>query len=214
MMILNDWQRSKLDPTDDSLFYSYPRFVTHVDAEFLGQLTDLYREYLQPQTRILDLMSSWVSHLPPELTFAHVEGHGMNREELAANPRLDHFFVQDLNRNPILPLPDQSFDAVLNTVSVQYLQQPEQVFAEVYRILKPQGVFIVSFSNRMFFQKAIQAWRDASEAERVELVKCYFASVPGFEVIRVIQPLAPLSWRRILGGDRDPFYAVIGRRSR
>jgi SAM-dependent methyltransferase len=214
MMLLNDWQRSKLDPSDDTLFYDYPRFVTHVDSGFIGQLTDLYREYLQPQTRILDLMSSWVSHLPLEMAFAHVEGHGMNREELAANPRLDHFFVQNLNQNPILPLPNQSFDAVLNTVSVQYLQQPEQVFAEVYRILKPQGLFIVSFSNRMFFQKAIQAWRDASEAGRVELVKRYFDSVPGFEAVKVIQRVAPLSWVSFLGGGNgDPFYAVIGQRA-
>ncbi|MEN9202953.1 MAG: methyltransferase domain-containing protein [Thermostichus sp. DG_1_6_bins_120] len=210
MALLNDWQRSKLDPSDDSLFYDYPRFVTHVDSGFIGQLTDLYRKYLRPQTRILDLMSSWVSHLPPEITFAHVEGHGMNREELAANPRLDHFFIQNLNQNPILPLPDQSFDAVLNAVSVQYLQQPELVFAEVYRVLKPQGIFIVSFSNRMFFQKAIQAWRDASEGERVKWVQRYFESVPGFEVVQVIQRVAPLSWVGFLGGD--PFYAVIGRR--
>ncbi len=214
MMLLNDWQRSKLDPSDDTLFYNYPRFVTHVDSGFIGQLTDLYREYLQPQTCILDLMSSWVSHLPPEMLFVHVEGHGMNREELAANPRLDHFFVQNLNQNPILPFPDQSFDAVLNTVSVQYLQQPEQVFAEVHRVLKPQGLFIVSFSNRMFFQKAIQAWRDASEAGRVELVKRYFDSVPGFEAVKVIQRVAPLSWMSFLGGGNgDPFYAVIGQRS-
>jgi SAM-dependent methyltransferase len=214
MMLLNDWQRSKLDPSDDTLFYDYPRFVTHVDSGFIGQLTDLYREYLQPQTRILDLMSSWVSHLPPEMAFAHVEGHGMNREELAANPRLDHFFVQNLNQNSILPFPDQSFDAVLNTVSVQYLQQPEQVFAEVHRVLKPQGLFILSFSNRMFFQKAIQAWRDASEAGRVELVKRYFDSVPGFEAVKVIQRVAPLSWVSFLGGgNRDPFYAVIGQRA-
>ncbi|MGY2766837.1 SAM-dependent methyltransferase [Thermostichus sp. MS-CIW-26] len=214
MVVLKDWQRSKLDPSDDALFYSYPRFVTHVDSGFIGQLTDLYREHLRPQTRILDLMSSWVSHLPPEMEFAHVEGHGMNPEELAANPRLDHFFIQNLNQNPSLPFPDQSFDAVLNTVSVQYLQQPEQVFAEVYRILKPQGLFIVSFSNRMFFQKAIQAWRDNSEAGRVELVRRYFESVPGFAVVKVIRRPAPMGWLGFwAGGGGDPFYALIGQRT-
>jgi ubiquinone/menaquinone biosynthesis C-methylase UbiE len=119
--------------------------------------------------------------------------------------------VQDLNQNPKLPLPDQSFDAVLNTVSVQYLQYPEAVFAEIYRILKPGGVAIVSFSNRMFYQKAIQAWRDGSEASRVELVKRYFESVPGFSSPEVVakQSEAPnvLQWFGIGGGD--PFYAVI-----
>ncbi len=119
-----------------------------------------------------------MSHLPDEITFEHVEGHGMNEEELAKNPRLDHYFVQNLNQNQMLPLPDQSFDAVLNAVSVQYLQRPEAVFAEIYRILKPGGIAIFSFSNRMFYQKAIAAWREASEAQRVDLVKTILSSHP------------------------------------
>ncbi len=168
--------RTKLDDSDDSQFYSLPRFVTHVDEGFIQQLTDLYRDRLQPNTRILDMMSSWVSHLPEEIKFAHVEGHGLNAEELARNPQLNHYFVQNLNENPKLPLKDQDFDAVINTVSVQYLQYPEAVFSEIHRILKPGGIAIFSFSNRMFFQKAIQSWREGSEASRVELVKSYFHS--------------------------------------
>ncbi|MDX2272767.1 MAG: methyltransferase domain-containing protein [Cyanobacteriota bacterium] len=212
-MVLVNEQRSKLDPTDDLLFYNYPRFVTHVDDLFIQRLTQLYRERLRPESRLLDLMSSWVSHLPEEVTFTHVEGHGMNEEELAANPRLDHYFIQNLNQNPRLPLPDQSFDAVLNTVSVQYLQYPEEVFAEIYRLLKPGGIAIVSFSNRMFYQKAIQAWRDTSDDSRIQLVKQYFASVKGFhpaEVIRHTQESGLLGFLGI--GVSDPFYAVISQR--
>lgn len=213
-MILEPAQRRKLDETDDALFYDYPRFVTHVDDGFIQQLTDLYRERLKPDTRILDMMSSWVSHLPEEMTFAHVEGHGMNAEELAKNPRLDHYFVQNLNQNQLLPLPDQSFDAVLNTVSVQYLQRPEAVFAEIYRILKPGGIAIISFSNRMFFQKAIQAWVEASEPQRVELVKRYFEQIPGFGQIEAIarQPSVPPFLQMLGMGGGDPFYAVIAER--
>ena len=167
-MPLRPDQRTKLDDSDDKQFYAYPRFVTHVDEGFIQQLTDLYRQRLKPNTRIFDMMSSWVSHLPEEIEFAHVEGHGLNAEELGRNPQLNHYFVQDLNENPKLPLPDADFDAVLNTVSVQYLQYPEAVFTEIHRILKPGGAAIISFSNRMFYQKAIQAWRDGSEASRVE----------------------------------------------
>jgi len=213
-MVLQPSQRQKLDSTDDTLFYDYPRFVTHVDEGFIRQLTDLYRLRLKPNTRILDLMSSWVSHLPEEIPFAHVEGHGLNESELAGNPRVDHYFLQDLNANPELPLADQSFDAVLNTVSVQYLQYPEAVFAEVCRIFKPGGIVIVSFSNRMFYQKAIQAWRDSSEADRVELVKRYFASVPGFGPVEVIANPSNtsgfLQWLNLVADD--PFYAVIAQR--
>ncbi|PLZ98030.1 SAM-dependent methyltransferase [Fischerella thermalis CCMEE 5198] len=213
-MLLKPEQRTKLDADDDKQFYSFPRFVTHVDEGFIQQLTDLYRDRLQPNTRILDMMSSWVSHLPEEMQFAHVEGHGLNGEELAHNPRLNHYFVQDLNKNPHLPLPDQEFDAVLNCVSVQYLQYPEAVFSEIYRVLKPGGIAIISFSNRMFYQKAIQAWRDASEATRIELVKGYFNSVPGFTTPEVIarQSNIPAFLQWLGAGGGDPFYAVIARR--
>jgi len=207
-------QRTKLDDTDDTQFYSMPRFVTHVDEGFIDQLTQLYGDRLKPNTRILDMMSSWVSHLPEEIEFAHVEGHGLNQEELARNRRLNHYFVQNLNENPQLPLQDEDFDAVLICVSVQYLQYPDAVFSEIHRILKPGGIAIISFSNRMFFQKAIAAWREGTEASRVELVKSYFQSVPGFHPPEVIanQSAAP-SFLQMFGvGGGDPFYAVIAQR--
>jgi SAM-dependent methyltransferase len=213
-MPLQPNQRIKLDDSDDQLFYDYPRFVTHVDEGFIQQLTNLYSQRLEANTRILDLMSSWVSHLPKDMNFAHVEGHGLNAEELARNLQLNHYFVQNINTNPQLPFPDQDFDAVINCVSVQYIQYPEAIFSEIYRILKPGGIAVISFSNRMFFQKAIQAWRDASEAARVELVRGYFASVPGFTTSEVIssKSTAPsfLQWLGVPGGD--PLYAVIAHR--
>ena len=143
----------------------------------------------------------------------------MNEEELARNRQLNHYFIQDLNKDPKLPLGDREFDAVLICVSVQYLQYPEAVFSEIHRVLKPGGVVIVSFSNRMFFQKAIAAWRDAKEAQRVKLVESYFNSVrsgelPGFSVPEVIihqSSIPPVLQMLGLGGG-DPFYAVIAHR--
>ena len=210
-MLLRPENRTKLDSSNDNEFYSVPRFVTHVDEGFIDQLTELYRERLQPDTRILDLMSSWVSHLPEEIEFAHVEGHGMNYEELQKNTRLDNYFVQNLNQNPQIPLKNEDFDAVLITVSVQYLQYPEAIFAEIYRILNPGGIVIVSFSNRMFYQKAIAAWRDGTETSRVSLVKQYIKSIPGFSEPEIIsrQSSVPnfLAMLGLVGAD--PFYAVI-----
>jgi hypothetical protein len=213
-MLLNPNQRQKLDGGNDRDFYDAPRFVTHVDTGFIDRLTSLYRERLKPDTRIFDMMSSWVSHLPDQMKFADVQGHGLNEQELAKNPRFDSYFVQNLNQDLQLPLEDASFDAVLNTVSVQYIQYPEAIFAEIYRILKPNGLAIFSFSNRMFYNKAIAAWRDASELERVELVESYFNSIPGFStpesIVHVSQ--APDLFRFIGVGGGDPFYAVIARK--
>lgn len=213
-MLLRPEQRTKLDSSDDADFYALPRLVTHVDETFIDRLTQLYRDQLQPNSRILDLMSSWVSHLPDDINFAHVEGHGLNAEELSKNRRLDDYFVQNLNENPKIPLPDTDFDAVLIAVSVQYLQYPDAVFSEIQRILKPGGKAIVSFSNRMFYQKAIAAWRDNSEPGRVELVKGYFQSTPGFSPPEVIvqKPVTPLVLHMLGLGGGDPFYAVMATR--
>ena len=208
--MLQTEQRNKLDPSDDRLFYASPRFVTHVDEGFIAQLTKLYRDRIPPNSRVFDMMSSWVSHLPADVSYAHVEGHGLNAEELARNKQLDHYFVQNLNQNQTLPLEDNSFDAVINAVSVQYLQHPDAVFAEVYRVLTPGRLAIISYTNRMFYQKAIALWRDGSEACRVALVKRYFESVPGFGNIQTVINVsdAPTILRMMGLGSGDPFYAV------
>lgn len=214
MPVLSPEERTKLDAAPDAQFYASPRFVQHVDDAFVQRLRALYRERLAPGMRLLDLMGSWVSHLPEDVSFAHVEGHGLNAEELDRNPLLDHAFVQDLNEAPLLPLRDAAFDAVLCAASVQYLQRPGAVFEEVARVLRPGGLFIVSFSNRMFFSKAIQVWRTASEAGRVRLVERYLQSVPRFEAPEAIAEAGSSPAAHLFGQPaRDPFYAVLARRT-
>jgi SAM-dependent methyltransferase len=213
-MLLKPEQRQKIDAGNDREFYDTPRFVTHVDAGFIDRLTNLYRDRLAPNTCIFDMMSSWVSHLPEDMAFTEIQGHGLNEAELAKNPRFNSYFVQNLNQDLQLPLADESFDAVLNTVSVQYLQYPEAIFAEIYRILKPNGIAIFSFSNRMFYNKAIEAWREGSESDRVELVKGYFRSVAGFSPPEAIVYVSQIpDFLRLIGmPGGDPFYAVIARK--
>lgn len=164
---------TKLDSGDDLAFYAPPRLVTHIDAGATAALTSFYRNVLPAGGRILDLMSSWVSHLPDECVYAEVVGHGMNAEELAANPRLARWFVQNLNHNVLLPLVDQSFDAALCCVGVQYLQRPHEVFAEIRRILVPGAPFVISFSNRCFPMKAVAIWRALDTNGHAALVKLY-----------------------------------------
>ncbi|WP_118838408.1 class I SAM-dependent methyltransferase [Salinibacter ruber] len=210
--VLTDEERAQQDDRPDRAFYQEPRLVQHVDEQFRERLTDLYRRQFGAGDDVLDLMSSWVSHLPDDLDLGRVAGHGMNEEELAANERLTKYFVQDLNETQGLPLETGAFDAALCAVSVQYLRHPEQVFAEVARVLRPGGIFVVSFSNRMFAQKAIRAWRTASGPGRLQLVKQYFEAVEAFRDPTTISenPFVPPT-RRFLGGAPDPFYAAHAR---
>lgn len=171
----------RADETPDALFYRLARLVVHVDQPTLDALTAYYTEVLFEGADVLDLMTSWVSHLPESPALGRVAGLGMNAEELAANPRLTESCVQDLNALPRLPYADESFDFVLNTVSVQYLTRPLEVFAEVGRILRPGGRSIVAMSHRCFPTKAIRAFHAPGAAERYRIVGCYHDESNVFE---------------------------------
>jgi hypothetical protein len=172
----------KEDSSPDAEFYDFPRFVTHIDEGAIAAVTRVYREILPSGGMILDLMSSWVSHLPADVDYAAAVGHGMNAEELAANPRLSRWFVQDLNIEPALPLSDGEFDGACLCVSVQYLQRPVEVFRDVRRVLRPGAPFVVSFSNRCFPTKAVAIWRAFSAPEQQRLVGAYMRAV-GFTTV-------------------------------
>lgn len=149
MDVLSAADRQKIDGSDDALFYAEPRFVQHLDAAFRARLTELYRERIPQNAVVLDLMGSWVSHLPEDGTYAEVIGHGLNERELQANPRLSRHWVQNLNTNQHLPLDDASVDAALVVAGWQYLQQPEAIAAELLRVVRPGGALIIAFSNKV-----------------------------------------------------------------
>ena len=170
----------RIDPSPDPLFYAAPRLVNHIDDATIAALSDYYRGVLPPGGALLDLMSSWVSHLPADVPFARVAGLGMNEEELAANPRLTERCVHDLNTRPALPYDSESFDAVLCAVSVQYLVRPIEVFAEVRRVLRRGGASIVAMSHRCFPTKAVRAFHVLPRDGRFDLVATYHALAGGF----------------------------------
>jgi SAM-dependent methyltransferase len=171
---------SRIDESDDALFYSLPRFVVHIDEATIAALTDYYREVLPPRAALLDLMSSWVSHLPEDVAFSRVAGLGLNAKELAGNPRLTDSAVRDLNAEPTLPYADASFDAVLCAVSAQYLTRPVEVMGEVARVLRPGGRALISLSHRCFPTKAVRAWHVLPPEARPALVAEYLARAGGF----------------------------------
>ena len=204
------------DAGDDGGFYERPRMVQHIDDRAVMTISNLYGRLIPSGSRVLDLMSSWTSHLPDGLETESVTGLGMNPDELAANPRLTAFDLHDLNRKPQLPYADAAFDAVICTVSVEYLIQPFEVFAEVARVLAPGGVFAVTFSDRWFPTKAIHIWKELHPFERIGMVLELFRHSGRFHAL---ETFSSQGWPRPEGdkyADRmafsDPVFGVWGRR--
>jgi SAM-dependent methyltransferase len=193
---------NRADESSDALFYRQPRFVEHIDPGAIADVERLHAERLPAGGSILDLMSSWVSHLPAGVAFARVAGLGMNAAELASNPRLTDFVVHDLNQQPVLPFADASFDAATICVSIQYLTAPVAVLRDLARVVRPAGTAVVTFSNRCFPTKAVAIWQDLDDRGHADLVASYFERAGWHDIERIVSPP-----RR-----SDPLYAVIGSR--
>jgi SAM-dependent methyltransferase len=196
----------RFDESADPLFYLQPRLVTHIDDAAIAAVTQLYRDYFPVGGAILDLMSSWVSHLPPEVAYSQVIGVGLNRRELAANPRLTAYRVQDLNVNPDLDFGSGTFDGAAICVSIQYLTRPVTVLREVGRTLRAGAPLIVTFSNRCFPTKAVAIWQSLNDAGHAQLVARYLREAGNWTAIETLDRGSHLP-------DSDPLLAVIARSS-
>lgn len=204
---------SRPDESEDSIFYATDRFVQHLDSRALATVEELIGELvIEDNPVILDLMSSWDSHIPSSIRPEKVVGLGLNSNELSENPALTEWCIHDLNKNPILPFLDATFDVVLNVVSVDYMTKPFDVFREVNRILKPGGLFLVVFSSRMFEQKAVKIWHQSSEEERLLLVEEFFNRTETFTRPQLFaskgKPRPKDDKYAHLGIPSDPIYAV------
>ena len=213
-MKLSTYDRTKSDIFDDEIFYQQPRFVHHLSDSFRNRLTSLYSEYLLNHYIILDLMSSWVSHLPSNISYKKVIGHGMNEAELSSNERLDRFFVQNLNKKQNIPIEDSSVDVGLIVAGWQYLQYPEKVSLELSRVIKSDSLLIISFTNRAFWTKAPNIWTYSSEEKRIEYVTSVLIS-NGWRIEKILNEKT--QDKKLFGfysSESDPFFSVIARNNK
>ena len=213
-MKLSTYDRTKSDICDDEIFYQQPRFVHHLSDSFRYRLTSLYSEYLLNHHIILDLMSSWVSHLPSNIMYKKVIGHGMNEAELSSNERLDKFFVQNLNKKQNIPIEDSSVDVGLIVAGWQYLQYPEKVSLELSRVIKSDSLLIISFTNRAFWTKAPNIWTYSSEEKRIEYVTSVLTS-NGWRIEKILNEKT--QDKKLFGfysSESDPFFSVIARNNK
>ena len=191
------------DESPDGGFYGVPRKVVHIDDGAIVALGALYAEVLPPGGRLLDLMSSWRSHLPARAQAGEVIGLGMNAEEMGDNPQLTKSVVHDINRDPRLPFGDREFDGAMCAVSIQYVTHPVLVFRELHRVLRPGAPFVVSFSNRCFPTKAVAVWLGTTDHQHLMLVRSYFEAAGGWRDVK--------DEDRSSDGNGDPLYAVWAR---
>lgn len=209
-----DYPFKREDEADDTEFYKEPRMVNHLDATAAAEITKLYSELLDEKSEVLDLMSSWHSHLSDDLSLSHVTGLGMNQEELEANKQLSDFTVQDLNMYQLLPYKEDQFDATICTASIEYLTYPLKIMTEVARVTKPGGKFVVTFSERWFPTKAITLWPQLHPFERMQLVLEYFSDSELFTDLNTYskrglpRPKDDQYFKQIK--TSDPIYAIWG----
>ena len=197
----------RADELPDELFYRQPRFVEHIDAGAIAAVTQLYREYLPAGGEVLDLMSSWISHLPPEVLYSRVVGLGMSAAELRENRRLDAFLVQNLNTDPQLPFANGEFGGAGITVSIDYLTAPVAVLRDLGRVLRPGAPVVISFSNRCFPSKAVAVWHRLNDRGRLDLVTRYLQDAGSWADIEQLDR-SPKASRL---GRGDPLYAVVAK---
>jgi SAM-dependent methyltransferase len=189
-------------------YFTKLRASLHIDDGAIAKVSEIYARILPQGGSILDLMSSWRSHLPVHLRPSRVVGLGMNRAEMLDNSALTEVVVHNLNRDTHMPLRDAEFDGAVVTVSIQYMTRPVEIFTDVARVLRPGAPFVVTFSNRMFPTKAVAIWHHLSEWDRVQLVGRYFMHTERFENMDVIDRSAPSD------PPSDPIWAVVGYRKR
>ena len=213
-MKLSVSDRAKIDVSDDQIFYQQPRYVHHLSEAFRNRLTNLYSSYLHKHHTILDLMSSWVSHLPTDIKYKKVIGHGMNEAELINNKRLDKYWIQNLNKIQNMPMENSSIDVGLIVAGWQYLQYPEKVSLELSRIIKTDSLLIISFTNRAFWTKAPNIWTYSSEDKRIEYVTNVLMD-NGWRIEKIFkEKTLDKKLFGLYAAESDPFYSVIARNNK
>ena len=208
MEVLNNYQRKKLDESNDAEFYSDPKFVYHLDANFRKYLSDLYKNEITDNSTVLDLMSSWDSYLPEGRKYKKVIGHGLNKQELEKNKIFNTYWIQNFNLNQEIPLDSETVDYCLMVAAWQYLQYPENLTKEIARILSDQGKFIISFSNRAFWHKSPNIWTKSTEEERLKYVRKVLIT-NGFNEPKIIKKFNEPALNIFNFLSKDPFYCLI-----
>ncbi len=128
----------------------YPQFASNWDDDLLRQSV---LAHLKPEMTILDLGAG--AGILPQMNFkglaARVCGVDLD-PRVVDNVMLDEGKLGDVGA---IPYADKTFDLVVANNVLEHLSDPRVVFAEVVRVLKPDGVFVFKTPNKHHYMPTI-----------------------------------------------------------
>ena len=174
MTKLNDFHPHSFDiagTENDLEYYTHHKPAPLIDQGGYKTIEALYHTLIQKGDTILDLMCGSNSHIPANVPYQDLIGIDIDNNALQQNHQLTKKILQDINQNLSLPLQDNSVDYICLCSVIEYLRNPFAILEECYRILKPQGRIIFSFSPRYLATRTIALWQALDNGERQRLIK-------------------------------------------
>jgi len=129
-----------------------------LDKRFYGKYRnnwddDIFREkileYLKPTDTVLDLGAGAGIIKAMDFKGQANKVYGIDLDpRVLDNPFLDEKKISNANE---IPYPDEKFDLVFSDNVLEHLDEPLLVFKEVFRVLKPGGLFLFKTPNKYHY---------------------------------------------------------------
>ena len=124
----------------------YPSFADNWDDWAMRQKI---LNYLRPDARVLDLGAG--AGIVPQMNFSGLAGRlcGVDPDAIVLeNPHLDE---RKVGSGESIPFGNATFDLVFANNVLEHLPEPNHVFREVHRVLKPGGMFVIKTPNQFHY---------------------------------------------------------------
>jgi ubiquinone/menaquinone biosynthesis C-methylase UbiE len=145
----------------DSTNYNYEEYWQNRQYEHLAEVEALKKLLPTKGASLLDIGGGYGRNLKEIVkNYRHVTLLDYSTQNL---DRAKSFLKSDLEKVTLvkgdaykLPFPNESFETVLMIRVIHHLENPKIAIKEAYRVLKPQGIFVIEFANKCHFKALIR----------------------------------------------------------